>query len=108
VVALIPAVGGGLVVVGVGVGQLLSGHPFSGVFLIVWESRRWGWWTTSPGPTVKGGMAIHGGVVFFALLGGIAAFGGIGLLVGPLIVTFLMAVTKLYRRDVEGGEARAT
>jgi predicted PurR-regulated permease PerM len=42
------------------------------------------------------------------LLGGIAAFGGIGLLVGPLSVTFFMAVTKLYRRDLERGQARAT
>ncbi len=109
VVALIPAVGGGLVVVGVGVGQLLSGHPFSGVFLIVWGIAAVGLVDNLARPyLLKGGMAIHGGVVFFALLGGIAAFGGIGLLVGPLIVTFLMAVTKLYRRDVEGGEARAT
>jgi predicted PurR-regulated permease PerM len=42
--------------------------------------------------------------VFFALLGGLAAFGGIGLLAGPLILTFLVAVMRLYRREFGGPE----
>jgi predicted PurR-regulated permease PerM len=48
---------------------------------------------------LKGGMELHGGLVFFALLGGLAVFGGIGLLLGPLILTFLITVTRLYRRE---------
>jgi predicted PurR-regulated permease PerM len=38
-------------------------------------------------------------VVFFALLGGLAVFGGIGILLGPLITTFLVAAVRLYARD---------
>ena len=56
---------------------------------------------------LKGGMELHGGLVFFALLGGLAVFGGIGLVVGPLILTFLVAVLKLYRREFGGPAARA-
>ena len=52
---------------------------------------------------LKGGMELHGGLVFFALLGGLAVFGGIGLVLGPLIVTFLLAVLKLYRREYGRG-----
>ncbi len=37
--------------------------------------------------------------VFFALIGGLAAFGGIGLVLGPLVLTFLVAATRLYRRE---------
>jgi predicted PurR-regulated permease PerM len=44
-------------------------------------------------------MELHGGLVFFALLGGLAVFGGIGLVVGPLVLTFLVAVLNLYRRE---------
>jgi predicted PurR-regulated permease PerM len=48
---------------------------------------------------LKGGMELHGGLVFFALLGGLAVFGGVGLIVGPLILTFLVTAMKLYRRE---------
>jgi predicted PurR-regulated permease PerM len=44
-------------------------------------------------------MELHGGLVFFALLGGVAVFGAIGIVVGPLILTFLVAALKLYRRE---------
>ena len=41
------------------------------------------------------------GIVFLALLGGVAAFGVIGVLLGPLVVTFLIAALRIWRRDVE-------
>jgi predicted PurR-regulated permease PerM len=100
VVALIPALGGAFVVVAVALLLLATGHPYAGGFLAIW-----GLVVVSLSDNVarpyllKGGMELHGGVVFFALLGGLAVFGGIGLLVGPLILTFLVAVLKLYRRE---------
>jgi predicted PurR-regulated permease PerM len=36
---------------------------------------------------------MHGAVIFFALLGGLAAFGPVGLVVGPLVVAFILALT---------------
>jgi predicted PurR-regulated permease PerM len=48
---------------------------------------------------IKRGMEIHGAVVFFALLGGLAAFGGIGLLIGPLAVSMFLALLTIYHRD---------
>ena len=36
------------------------------------------------------------------MLGGLAVFGGIGLIVGPLVLTFLVAVLNLYRREFTG------
>jgi predicted PurR-regulated permease PerM len=102
VVALVPAVGGTVVVVLVGVLQLVTGHLLSGIFLIAWALVVVGIVDNFARPyLLKGGMELHGGIVFFALLGGIAAFGAIGLIVGPLIVTFLMAVMKMYRTDLE-------
>jgi predicted PurR-regulated permease PerM len=100
VVALIPAIGGAFVVVGVALLLLATGHPIAGTFLGIW-----GLVVVSLSDNVarpyllKGGMELHGGLVFFALLGGLSAFGGIGLLIGPLILTFLVAVLKLYRRE---------
>lgn len=104
VVALIPAVGGASVVVVVGLVQLATGHPISGVFLVVWGLVVVSLIDNVARPfLLKGGMALHGGIVFFALLGGLAVWGTVGLILGPLIVTFLIAVLRLYRRDYGGG-----
>jgi len=54
---------------------------------------------------------MHGAVLFFALFGGLAAFGAIGLLLGPLIVSFLLTLVRMRRGrqrrilDSSGGAA---
>jgi predicted PurR-regulated permease PerM len=100
VVALIPAVGGAVVVVAAALLQLAAGHPVSAVFLAIWGIGVVSLADNFARPyLMKGGMELHGGVIFFALLGGLAVFGGVGIIVGPLVTTFLVAVVRLYRRD---------
>jgi predicted PurR-regulated permease PerM len=100
VLALIPAVGGAVMVVAVGLLLLATDHPVAGLFLVGWGAVVVSLSDNVARPyLLKGGMELHGGLVFFALLGGLAVFGGIGLLVGPLVLTFLVAVVKLYRRE---------
>jgi len=100
VLALIPAVGGAVMVVGVALLLLATGHPVAGVFLGIWGVVAVSLSDNVARPfLLKGGMELHGGVVFFALLGGLAVFGGIGLVVGPLVLTFLVATLKLYRSE---------
>jgi predicted PurR-regulated permease PerM len=100
IVALIPAVGGTFVVVVVGLLLLATGHHLAGGFLVIW-----GIFVVSLVDNVarpyllRGGMALHGGLLFFALLGGLAVFGGVGLVIGPLALTFLVTVANLYRRE---------
>jgi predicted PurR-regulated permease PerM len=108
VFALVPAVGGAVMVVGVGLLHLATGHPVAGGFLVVWGVAVVSLSDNVARPfLLKGGMELHGGLVFFALLGGLAAFGGIGLLAGPLILTFLVTVLRLYRREFGGPERAA-
>jgi predicted PurR-regulated permease PerM len=49
---------------------------------------------------IKGGVELHGAVVFFSLIGGLAAFGTIGIIAGPLIVAFFLAVVRMGQRDL--------
>lgn len=113
--ALIPAIGATAMVVLVGIILAATGHLLAGIFLAVWGIVFVSIIDNVARPyLLKGGMALNGGVVFFALLGGVAVFGAIGLVAGPLIVTFLLATVKMYRREFggpgEGGagpEARA-
>ena len=48
---------------------------------------------------IRRGMHMNGAVVFFALVGGFSAFGGVGLLLGPLVVTLFLSLTRMYQRD---------
>jgi predicted PurR-regulated permease PerM len=95
--ALIPAVGGTVIVIATGLIQLALGHTASGIFLLVWAVAVVSTVDTLARPwLMRGRMALHGGIVFFSLIGGIAAFGPIGILLGPLTVTFLLAVIRIW------------
>jgi predicted PurR-regulated permease PerM len=48
---------------------------------------------------VKRGLQLHGAIVFFALLGGLAVFGAVGLVIGPLIVALFLALVRMHERD---------
>jgi len=37
--------------------------------------------------------------VFLALLGGITMFGLLGIIAGPLVIAFLLALLRMYERD---------
>jgi predicted PurR-regulated permease PerM len=100
VLALVPAVGGTVMVVVAGLLLLATGHPWAGGFLVVWGVAVVSLVDNLARPyLLRGGLPLHGGLLFFALLGGLAAFGGIGLLIGPLALTFLVTARNMYRRE---------
>jgi predicted PurR-regulated permease PerM len=102
VVALIPALGAAVVLVAVGLLLMATGHVFAGVFLAVWGVVVVSIIDNVARPfLLKGGLSLHGGLVFFALLGGLAVFGAVGLVIGPLALTFLATAADMYRRELE-------
>jgi predicted PurR-regulated permease PerM len=99
-VAFIPAVGAASVCLVAAALLLITGHTYMAIFLAIWGVVVVGLIDNVIKPLlIRGGMEIHGGVVFFALIGGLAAFGGIGLLVGPLVVAMFLALLRMYHRD---------
>jgi predicted PurR-regulated permease PerM len=108
VFAFIPAIGAGAVCGCAAVVLFLTGHLYMGIFLAVWAIFAVGLIDNVIKPLViRGGMNMNGGIVFFALIGGLAAFGAIGLLVGPFVVALFIAVLRMYWRDFAhkpGGE----
>jgi predicted PurR-regulated permease PerM len=100
VLALIPAIGGTVMVILAGLLLLGTGHPVAGVFLVLWGALGVSILDNVARPyLLRGGMALHGGLLFFALLGGLAVFGGIGLIIGPLALTFHITALNMYRRE---------
>jgi predicted PurR-regulated permease PerM len=105
IVALVPAVGAGGVCLAAAAIMYLGGHPYSALFLALWGVLAVGLIDNVVKPyLIRGGMELHGAVVFFALVGGLAYFGPIGLLAGPLIISFFLAVVRMWDRDA--AEAR--
>jgi predicted PurR-regulated permease PerM len=99
-VGLIPAVGAASVSIVLALTLVISGRPLMGLFLALWGIIVVGLVDNVVKPLlIRGGMEMHGAIVFFSLLGGLAAFGGIGLLAGPLIVAFFVAMVSMVRRE---------
>jgi predicted PurR-regulated permease PerM len=100
IVALVPAVGAGSVVLASALIMYLGGHSYAAVFLVLWGVLAVGLIDNVVKPfLIRGGIELHGAVVFFALLGGLAYFGPVGLIAGPLVVSFFLAVIRMWDRD---------
>ena len=98
--AFIPAVGAASFALLAAVLLLITGHPYLALFLALWALTVVALVDNIVKPLLlRGGMDMPGAVVFFALIGGLSAFGPIGLLLGPLTVAFFVALTRIYKRD---------
>jgi len=104
-VAFIPAIGAGAVCVLAALLLFVTGHPYMALFLAAWGVVVVGLVDNLIKPLlIRRGLELHGAVVFFALIGGLTAFGAIGLLVGPLVVALFLALLRMYHRDFSPGD----
>ncbi|HEY7515753.1 MAG TPA: AI-2E family transporter [Vicinamibacteria bacterium] len=110
IVAFIPVLGAASVSLALSVWLYLTGQlgPGFAIGLGLWSVLGVGLADNLVKPLLmKGRMEIHGAVIFFALVGGMAAFGPVGLAAGPLIVSFFLAIVRMCRRDLRVGEGGA-
>lgn len=98
--AFVPAIGAAVVSLVAALLLFASGHPYMAGFLVAWGVVVVGLADNVVRPLLtRRGMEIHGAIVFFSLIGGLAAFGAIGLLLGPLVVALFLALLRMYHRD---------
>ena len=106
-VAFIPAIGAAVVCLFAALLLLVTGHPYMAVFLAAWGIVIVGLVDNLVKPIlIRRGLEIHGAIVFFSLIGGLATFGAIGLLLGPLLVAFFLAVLRMYHTDYTPDDSR--
>ena len=107
-VGLIPAVGAGAVTLGAALIVFLSGRPGAALFLAIWGIVFVGLADNVVKPyLIRAGLEMHGAIVFFSLVGGLSYFGPVGLLAGPLIVSFFMAVVHMWKAELDAADDRA-
>jgi len=97
--ALIPAIGAaGFALAAAGL-LLITGHPYMALFLSIWAVVVVSLVDNVVKPfLIRGGMNMPGAVVFFSLIGGLGAFGPVGLVLGPMVVAFFVALVRIYQR----------
>lgn len=100
IVSLIPVGGTALIWGPIGIVLILTGKLSEGLFLLAWGTFLVGSIDNVVRPKLVGSrMAMHPLLVFLSMFGGLAVFGMMGLLVGPLIASIFMAMVRIYRRD---------
>lgn len=99
--AIIPVIGQVLVWLPVGVVLILLGDTFAGVGVLVWGATIVSLIDNVARPYIVGRSArMHPLVVLVGVLGGIAAFGWTGFVIGPLVLAVFMGLLEFYREDV--------
>ena len=98
--ALLPVIGTAFVFVPAMGMLIVNGHWIKGVILLVWALAIVHPVDNVLRPYLIGGRAkLSTLYVFFALLGGLKAFGSLGLFIGPLILALTVALFKFLRED---------
>ncbi len=97
---LVPVVGTGAVWVPASIILAMSGHWGRGLILLAWGTAVVHPIDNIVRPYLIGGrVKLHGLYVFFALLGGLQAFGVIGLFVGPVLFSVTIALLGILRQE---------
>jgi predicted PurR-regulated permease PerM len=95
--SFIPAVGTMLVWLPLAALKIATGHGVAGAFLVAWGALVVGMADNFVKPVlIRRGVSFPVGLVFFALIGGLAAFGPVGLVAGPLTLAFLVAIIRAW------------
>lgn len=97
VAAFLPGIGTALVITPAIIFLFLTGNTFGGIGLLIWGVTAVGLVDNFLGPKLVGrGMQLHPLVVFIAILGGMAFFGPLGFLLGPLAMSVCLALIDIY------------
>ncbi len=101
--ALIPLVGTGVVTIPAGAWLLYAQHPIAGVGLILWGVFCVGLIDNICRPFfLKRGVDVHPLLILLSVLGGLAYFGPVGFLAGPIILAFFFTLLNIYPEIIKG------
>lgn len=101
--ALIPSIGTSIVFIPAVVYLLVNGAYVHAIGLAVWGTLAVGLIDNLLGPYLMSrGNVIHPFLILLSVLGGVAFFGPIGFVVGPVLVSFFMVLLQLYSKHIAG------
>lgn len=100
--SIIPVVGSSLIWGPVAIYLLLIGTTWKGVFLVLWGTVLVSAIDNVIRPWVVGGrVELHPMILLFFILGGVEAFGFLGLFFGPVVAAVLAALFHILREETD-------
>lgn len=107
--AVVPGLGTGVVIIPAVIYLLIVGSSLKAFLLALWGILMVGFIDNLLAPFLYGkGTNIHPLIILFSVLGGISFFGPIGFLFGPLVVSLLYVLLRVYRIIVLRTESEET
>lgn len=98
--SFVPLVGTSIVWVPAALILLVTGRYVAGLFLLAWGTVVVGTSDNLLRPLLaKGRMDLHPLLVFVTIFGGIAAFGFLGVILGPMVGSIFTAMVRIWKRD---------
>ncbi|MCP4021451.1 MAG: AI-2E family transporter [Desulfobacteraceae bacterium] len=95
--AFLPIVGIGIVLIPTAIYMLLKGKIAASIFIIVFYGvLSWGIEYIFKPRVVGNRVRMHPLIVFFAIIGGLKAYGLLGIIYGPLIATLFITLAEIY------------
>jgi len=105
-VAILPIVGSGMVWGPAGVVLIMQNRPAAGILLIIWGATVVGSADNFVRPFVyRRFSAIHPLITLIGAIGGVSYFGLLGLLIGPLALSYFFELIRMYREEYLEPEA---
>jgi predicted PurR-regulated permease PerM len=99
--SFVPFVGSAAIWAPAAIFLMISGHWIKGLIMIGWGAGIVGMADNVIRPVViSGQVKFHPLYIFFALLGGVQAFGLLGLFVGPVVLAIAQSLFSLMREEI--------
>jgi predicted PurR-regulated permease PerM len=99
---LIPLMGTWPVLVPAGIIQIATGHVWQGMIILVLNFAVVSTIDNVLRPLLVGRSArMHDLLIFFSTIGGLAAFGPMGVFTGPVIMAFFVSITEIYLMELK-------
>lgn len=96
--SVIPVIGPWLVWFPVSLFLIASGNTFAGVGMLIYGLAIVSWIDNIIKPVFVGWKAnVHSGLILIGMIGGYLSLGFLGLVIGPLIISYLLLVLDMYR-----------
>lgn len=106
--SVIPVIGAGLVWIPAGLYLIFTAATWKGIFVLLWGTFVISTADNIVRPWVVGGkVELHPLVLLFFILGGVEAFGFIGLFLGPVIASVMVVLFAMFREELGRGSDTA-
>ncbi|PIR87592.1 MAG: hypothetical protein COU10_03785 [Candidatus Harrisonbacteria bacterium CG10_big_fil_rev_8_21_14_0_10_45_28] len=105
IAALVPTVGTGLITIPAAAYLFLIGNVNGAIGMALWGIVVVGLVDNLLRPKlIERGIHVHSLVILLAVLGGIALFGPVGFIIGPIVVTLVVEFGRIYQEMIVDGK----